>query len=279
MEAVDYHSDPESHVKEREALLLEQSNAEAHAGGTISPISPTPSSASSSSSNGGGAFDENGGRQLSFDQSRDGAGGGGRFGGAGGDGSGAGGVSGHVEAAAMAVRYQQRAKSTIRSSTGVLWHPEVHGPQITLSNGGRTVYQASSNWNGVVANHQFKNGIHRVSVRIDSMVYVGNIWQAVFGVCNPNAAGSITSAAAFKDISGLVIGTGDKTAAGSIHADSYTVPIKQGAVVSLVYDSGHGSLEFFKDGTSLGVAFAEGIHPPVVPALAIASNCAITLCE
>ena len=118
MEAVDYHSDPESHVKEREALLLEQSNAEAHAGGTISPISPTPSSASSSS-NGGGAFDENGGRQLSFDQSRDGAGGGGRFGGAGGDGSGAGGVSGHVEAAAMAVRYQQRAKSTIRSSTGV----------------------------------------------------------------------------------------------------------------------------------------------------------------
>jgi hypothetical protein len=109
--------------------------------------------------------------------------------------------------------------------------------------------------------------------------YVGNIWQAVFGVASPTAAGSIVSEAAFKDISGVVVGTGDKTIAGSIHAISYAPSMKQGATISLVYDSGHGSLEFFKDGTSLGVAFHEGIKPPVVPALAIASNCAFTLCE
>lgn len=45
-----------------------------------------------------------------------------------------------------------------------------------------------------------------------------------------------------------------------------------------MYDTAHGSLEFFRDGQSLGVAYKEGIKPPVVPALAIASNCAFTLC-
>ena len=49
--------------------------------------------------------------------------------------------------------------------------------------------------------------------------------------------------------------------------------------ISLVYDTATGSLEFFKDGTSLGVAFKGGLKPPMIPALAIASNCAITLCD
>jgi hypothetical protein len=53
----------------------------------------------------------------------------------------------------------------------------------------------------------------------------------------------------------------------------------QGLTISLVYDTATGSLEFFKDGTSLGVAFKGGLKPPMIPALAIASNCAITLCD
>ena len=141
---------------------------------------------------------------------------------------------------------------------------------------------------------ELKDGIHRVSVRIDSMVYMGNIWQvrwgkcvvwggglrcrcrkkkpipfagglgcfrtmrsrvpnhgvpnsccvrtvaraidgqAVFGVAHPAAASSIVSESAFKDIWGVVIGTGDKTAAGSIHAESYTASLKQGMTISLV---------------------------------------------
>ena len=36
------------------------------------------------------------------------------------------------------------------------------------------------------------------------------------------------------------------------------------SVISFVYDADRGSLEFFKDDTSLGIAFPHGLHPPVL---------------
>jgi len=79
----------------------------------------------------------------------------------------------------------------------------------------------------VVATRELVDGVHRCSVKIDSMSYLGNIWQAVFGLAHPSAASSVVGDTAFKDITGLVIGTGDKTAAGSIQAESYTEPMTQ----------------------------------------------------
>ena len=123
-------------------------------------------------------------------------------------------------------RFAPRATSTVTSAPQC-WHGDIKGPQITISNGGRTAYQASSNWNGVVATRELVEGVHRCSVKIESMSYMGNIWQAVFGLAHPSAASSVVGDTAFKDITGLVIGTGDKTAAGSIHAESFTVPMAQ----------------------------------------------------
>ncbi len=42
----------------------------------------------------------------------------------------------------------------------------------------------------------------------------------------PSAGASLVGDGAFKAVCGLVVGTGDKTAAGSTHAESYTVPLK-----------------------------------------------------
>mmetsp|Transcript_767 Transcript_767/g.1612 ORF Transcript_767/g.1612 Transcript_767/m.1612 type:complete len:267 (-) Transcript_767:377-1177(-) len=190
--------------------------------------------------------------------------------------------------ASSSAMFQQRVSSTSASNDSQgphvqclhhAWRPDVRGPQITISNGGRTAYQASSNWNGVLGTTEMREGVHRVTVRIDSLVYMGNVWQAVFGVAHPSASASIVSEVAFKDIHGLVVGTGDVTVAGSVHAEPFTVPIKPGTSIYLVYDATKGSLEFFREGTSLGVACKQGLKPPLVAALAIASNCAFTLCD
>jgi len=47
----------------------------------------------------------------------------------------------HAEAKERGVAmFTKRSSSTIRHAA-MAWHPDVHGPQITISNGGRTVYQ------------------------------------------------------------------------------------------------------------------------------------------
>lgn len=171
MEAVDFHSDPEAHAQilESRARILETGGDEPEGGAAllVKNVSPTghigafgvslkspvaggagsnvvllSQSQESSSSEAGTAAAVAASIQHQGQQ----------------QGVGKAGISGAVTQ--LPPQYTRRSSASIRSSTGVLWHSELHGPQITISNGGRTVYQASSNWNGVVANHQFKNGIH-----------------------------------------------------------------------------------------------------------------------
>ena len=129
----------------------------------------------------------------------------------------------------------------------------------------------------------------------------------MFGVSQAAAWGSVAAEGNPRGVTGLVIGTGNRVAAagpisfsGASHlaeqgaqvAEPYASlgiparegsqaccrwPPPQGSLLSLVYDAADGSVEFLRDGASLGVAF-KGIQPPVRVALVMASNCSFTLC-
>ena len=144
-------------------------------------------------------------------------------------------------------QYEKRSSTKLTDCDGQIWSSTVHGTQITITNGSKTLYQASSSWNGAITNKVcailpssllpnvarlsgiflresvtirnahtriIKTGVIRWAVRLDSLTYMGNIWQAVLGVAHPGSETTLCSDAAFKAITGLVIGTGDKTQAG-----------------------------------------------------------------
>lgn len=67
------------------------------------------------------------------------------------------------------------------------------------------------------------------------------------------------------------MGTGESKLGGNTAVDDYAlVSLRDGDVVTVVYDADHGALTFFLNGASLGKAYGE-ISAPVVAALAINS--------
>lgn len=83
------------------------------------------------------------------------------------------------------------------------------------------------------------------------------------------------SARPYHPVTGFVVGTGESKLGGAIEVDDYAFcSVRDGDVVTAVYDADRGTLTFSLNGTSLGEAYG-GINGPVVAALAVNSARAI----
>lgn len=82
----------------------------------------------------------------------------------------------------------------------------------------------------------------------------------------------LTSARPYLPITGFVVGTGESKLGGNTSVDNYSSAcVKDGDVVTVVYEADKGTLTFMLNGVSLGNVYPGRVHGPVVAALAVSS--------
>lgn len=160
-------------------------------------------------------------------------------------------------------KYNQR----IGSKKPWFWSEDLHGNNILISSDRTLAIAHHHNWEKVLGNTIWYAGVHTFKVQIDLNISVSsNLWQIIVGVASPQTSldehlGSGPHEWGLACYSGHKIYCNDKR-------EEYSAGCVKGDVIQVKLDLHRKSLEYFKNGESLGIAFCN-LNGPVSPAVSL----------
>lgn len=147
------------------------------------------------------------------------------------------------------------------------WSDEKIGPHILLSTDKKLAIAHHYDWEKVLGTTTWHAGVHIFKVQLELNISVSsNSWQIIVGVASPLTSVAEHLGAGPKEW-GLACYSGHKISCGD-KREEYTISSRRGDIITVKVDLSTKRLEFFKNGTSLGVAF-NNVVAPVCPAVSL----------
>ena len=134
------------------------------------------------------------------------------------------------------------------------WDAATAGTNLTLSNNNLTVTTTGNAGNSIRSNTAIA-GKNYWEITVESSSGIGGqLYGISLGSLSPTQApGSEGSGYSFYPYNSKIYSNGNGAAGGSNYASSAT----SGDIIGIAFDSNNGTLEFFKNGASLGIAFTD----------------------
>jgi len=176
--------------------------------------------------------------------------------------------------------FKEDTRSIFRERVGSMrpwcWDEEALGEHMILSADRRTVIGHHFNWEKALGSVQWHAGRHSFTVFLEMNVSAtSNSWQIIVGVAHPTETSLEGHLGASLKEWGLACYSGHKISNGDSR-EEYTSCSKKGDRITVIVDFKTQTLEFLRNGASLGVAY-KNIKPPVSPAVSLLSGQRVTL--
>ena len=156
-----------------------------------------------------------------------------------------------------------------------IWSTERIGPHIVLSADKKTAIAHHYDWEKVLGRVQWFAGIHEFSVFLEmNIAATSNSWQIIVGLASERSSLS-GHLGLDQNEWGLACYSGQKISDRD-RREEFTSPSKRGDVITARVDLRNKTLEYFRNGESLGVAYSD-VRPPVIPAVSLLKGQRVTL--
>ena len=156
-----------------------------------------------------------------------------------------------------------------------VWSEEKIGPHIVLSYDKKTAIAHHYDWEKVMGKAMWYAGVHVFSVILEmNIAATSNSWQIIVGLAGAQSAfnGHLGSD---RNEWGLACYSGQKISDRDQRED-FATPSKRGDKITARVDLKARTLEFLRNGVSLGVAYTD-VRPPVIPAVSLLKGQRVTL--
>lgn len=155
------------------------------------------------------------------------------------------------------------------------WSEAAIGPHILLSQDKRAAEAHYYNWEKVLGAVEWHAGKHSFTAVLDMNFSAStNSWQIIIGVANSNTELSGHLGSMQKEW-GMACGSGLRISNGDIR-EEYATSCKKGDRITVCVDCTKKTLEFYRNGISLGIAFTN-IVTPVSPAVSLLKGQRVSL--
>jgi hypothetical protein len=148
-----------------------------------------------------------------------------------------------------------------------VWDEERIGNNVLLSSDKTLAIAHHHNWEKVVGNVVWHAGVHLFQVFLDLNISVSsNLWQIIVGVARPDTPLDEHLGAGLNEW-GLACYSGHKIF-NRDRREEYSSGCSKGDILQVKLDLHRRTLEYFKNGESLGIAF-QNLSGPVSPAVSL----------
>ncbi|CAG9311660.1 unnamed protein product [Blepharisma stoltei] len=155
------------------------------------------------------------------------------------------------------------------------WNSNKIGSLIVLSSDKKTAVGHHYDWEKVLGDVNWYAGVHTYSVILEMNASASsNSWQIIVGVAHPDTSLSGHLGSGSKEW-GLACYNGLKISSGDTR-EEFTTPSKRGDVITVKVDIMHQTLEFFRNGISLGIAYNK-VTGPLCPAVSLLKSQRVVL--